>query len=718
MVQRLPIHGEGYRVSISALIQALPSEQQAATEFVAKLLEIPKVEEVIYVAPLGIGENDEMRVMALKLAIPGFRFIEDPRVSSPSNQLNVAAEYATSEVLLIVERLVEHVDVVDSSAFSRAVEDIGEKILEIPLYDPARSTRQVVPPLRFGVDATSFGRVYCLNRRYFLELRGFDERQEFSNFLGVDLLLRHLRLGGKVDEAGFINGFVAPTPFSNIAEAEIEKLKNDGSVFRNLVYWTVEKSQRVPLVTVAIATKDRENLLSECIDSIMMQTFQDFEVVIVDDGSTAADAVREVVSQYGDQRIRLLREEVSQGVARARNIAARNTRTRFTAVHDDDDLMLPYRLEEGLGSIGGDCLATYGGWINFHDETGELQAFATKKNFGPAMLAEFRGAPGHSTWTLPTRLIQLFKYDERLTASVDHELASRLMNAGLKWKHTGKYMYLRRVHELQITSQDGSNQKAGHNLSLMNNRFMCTEASYKQLIEDGKKIGWPGGMGKDNLFAQFGFYLPDKLVRRNLIFHGDSIPASVSADIPARVAELLVERNAITDKPVFESGYIRGVTLRELGELREKEITSYKVEAIRPESDKLVAEVARSEIDESNLDSIFASHMDDRIKHLRKIYPQSKVVVTEVDPDEYQTTQSTLRPVNNILDARKLLVAGEFGKSRMCVLLVFEKAVSDTEVLHTCRGLFRRAGFLRDKDSLASTAMGTTRPLVSDKEGF
>ena len=73
-----------------------------------------------------------------------------------------------------------------------------------------------------------------------------------------------------------------------------------------------------PLVSVVIPTYNRAHLLKDAIQSVLVQTFTDFEIIIVDDGST--DDTRELINSFDDPRIRYVKQE-NAGVSAARNRA-------------------------------------------------------------------------------------------------------------------------------------------------------------------------------------------------------------------------------------------------------------------------------------------------------------------------------------------------------------------------------------------------------------
>jgi glycosyltransferase involved in cell wall biosynthesis len=95
------------------------------------------------------------------------------------------------------------------------------------------------------------------------------------------------------------------------------------------------------LVSVIIPTHNRAALLAEAIDSVLQQTFSDFELIIVDDGST--DDTPQVVAAYDDPRIVYIRQDGQErGAARNRGVAAAHG--EFITFLDDDDWFLPHKL--------------------------------------------------------------------------------------------------------------------------------------------------------------------------------------------------------------------------------------------------------------------------------------------------------------------------------------------------------------------------------------
>lgn len=103
----------------------------------------------------------------------------------------------------------------------------------------------------------------------------------------------------------------------------------------------------MPRVSVIIPTYNRADYVCEAIDSVLAQTFQDIEVIIVDDGST--DRTQEVLEAYED-RIRVYRQD-NAGVSAARNKGIELAYGDWIAFLDSDDRWLPEKLQRQMAFI-------------------------------------------------------------------------------------------------------------------------------------------------------------------------------------------------------------------------------------------------------------------------------------------------------------------------------------------------------------------------------
>jgi glycosyltransferase involved in cell wall biosynthesis len=98
----------------------------------------------------------------------------------------------------------------------------------------------------------------------------------------------------------------------------------------------------MPKVSVVICTYNRAHFIAESIQSVLDQTFADFEIIVVDDGST--DNTKEAVDSFQDPRIRYVYQE-NRGLSAARNTGIRTSIGEYISFLDSDDIWLPQNLE-------------------------------------------------------------------------------------------------------------------------------------------------------------------------------------------------------------------------------------------------------------------------------------------------------------------------------------------------------------------------------------
>ncbi|MDR1535952.1 MAG: glycosyltransferase [Planctomycetota bacterium] len=105
-----------------------------------------------------------------------------------------------------------------------------------------------------------------------------------------------------------------------------------------------------PRISVIVPAFNAARYLEKCLDSVLAQTFRDFEIVCVDDGS--ADASGEILERYrsADGRIKIIRQPANAGQGRARNAALAKARGEYLLCLDADDWLLPPALERAYAA--------------------------------------------------------------------------------------------------------------------------------------------------------------------------------------------------------------------------------------------------------------------------------------------------------------------------------------------------------------------------------
>lgn len=102
----------------------------------------------------------------------------------------------------------------------------------------------------------------------------------------------------------------------------------------------------MPTVSIIIATYNREHVLRRAIQSVLAQTYQDFELIIVDDGSI--DNTERLVKSFNGEKIRYIRYRENKGPATARNTGIQSANGDYIAFLDSDDEWMPEKLEKQM----------------------------------------------------------------------------------------------------------------------------------------------------------------------------------------------------------------------------------------------------------------------------------------------------------------------------------------------------------------------------------
>lgn len=175
-----------------------------------------------------------------------------------------------------------------------------------------------------------------------------------------------------------------------------------------------------PRLTVAIPFFDEEQLLASAIRSILRQTFTDFELLLVDDGSR--DRSLEIARSFGDPRIRVVSDGRRRHLPARLNEIANAARGQLVARMDADDVSHPDRLRRQVAVMTADgacdVVGTWVGIVVGHRPftVGEANVPAT-----PASALE-RGIIPHASMMARREWFLANPYDERLTRTDDREL--------------------------------------------------------------------------------------------------------------------------------------------------------------------------------------------------------------------------------------------------------------------------------------------------------
>jgi glycosyltransferase involved in cell wall biosynthesis len=181
--------------------------------------------------------------------------------------------------------------------------------------------------------------------------------------------------------------------------------------------------EAAPAVSVLMTTWNGAGLIGASIASVLAQSFADFELIVVDDGST--DETPRILAGIGDRRLRVLRQALNGGVVAARNAGFRAARGRYVAALDHDDLSHPERLARQMAYLDAHPsvvlvateieieAAARGLWLGLRKRGGERR-FAVQ---AAASAAVRRRAPDHPVGGDPALIRWLLHVDNPLTWS-------------------------------------------------------------------------------------------------------------------------------------------------------------------------------------------------------------------------------------------------------------------------------------------------------------
>lgn len=128
-----------------------------------------------------------------------------------------------------------------------------------------------------------------------------------------------------------------------------------------------------PKVSVLIGVKNEEKYLEQCLDSVLNQTYQNFEIILIDDGST--DKTPQIIEEYSlkDNRINVVTLKKSMGIPWGYNESIARARGEYFARLDGDDFWEPQKLEKQVSildrKINVGAVAT---WVNVIDKNGKF----------------------------------------------------------------------------------------------------------------------------------------------------------------------------------------------------------------------------------------------------------------------------------------------------------------------------------------------------------
>jgi len=188
----------------------------------------------------------------------------------------------------------------------------------------------------------------------------------------------------------------------------------------------------IPLATVIMPCYNCEAFIEDGIKSLLAQSYENFELIIVDDNST--DSSPSIIKKYLGERVRLIHHETNQGIARSLNACIRAAKGDFVARMDADDLSHPDRLKLQVQAfLKDDQLAVVGSNVDVVDKEGKSIYYHVNPAEDSEIRKDFASTfpiwSGSQMWRKSV-LLEYGLFDERVICGEDFEQALRVVGKG------------------------------------------------------------------------------------------------------------------------------------------------------------------------------------------------------------------------------------------------------------------------------------------------
>ena len=211
--------------------------------------------------------------------------------------------------------------------------------------------------------------------------------------------------------------------------------------------------EQAALVSIVLPVYNGEKYLAESLDSVLAQTYQNWELVIINDGST--DGTENLILKYQDKRIKYLPNDGNKGIIFSLNRGLRESNGIYIARLDADDIALPHRLEKQVRFLSENLdYDMCGSYFQTIDSNGRLLknvTFPTNNRDAQSYLL-LHNCFCHSAIMMRTSIAKELKYDEDYQVCEDYDLWYRISRKG-KILNLPEFTTLYRVHENNMSTR-------------------------------------------------------------------------------------------------------------------------------------------------------------------------------------------------------------------------------------------------------------------------
>lgn len=210
-----------------------------------------------------------------------------------------------------------------------------------------------------------------------------------------------------------------------------------------------------PKVSVILPVYNGKRFIRQAVKSVFDQTFDNFELIVIDDGST--DKTFQTLSVFKDKRIRIIRNDQNLGVAKSLNIGMNVARGEYIARCDGDDINLKNRFKTQVKFLDNhQDYALVGSNVRLIDEKGKAIGMQKYPQTDQKIRKEIfiKNPVSHPSVMLRRNIIKkIGGYREFFNGAEDYDLWFRLLHLGKLYNLSG-YLVKRRIHSQVVTKKD------------------------------------------------------------------------------------------------------------------------------------------------------------------------------------------------------------------------------------------------------------------------
>lgn len=210
-----------------------------------------------------------------------------------------------------------------------------------------------------------------------------------------------------------------------------------------------------PTLSIIMPVFNAGPFIKESVQSLLNQSFADFELIIIDDGST--DNSMEIISEMKEPRIRTLTNDANRGIVYSRNRGIENAKGRYISPFDSDDVARKDKFEKQIDFLEKNPdIGMIGSWVILIDEQGKPTGKKWKVNAPPERIPAlllFRNYFAQSSMVIRKEVIPGGNYTTGYDVVEDYKMWVDITSKHKAWNYPD-YLLLYRVHSKSITKRE------------------------------------------------------------------------------------------------------------------------------------------------------------------------------------------------------------------------------------------------------------------------